>query len=72
MGWRDIRIADRFTGTTTDAFLAPLASLRTIDTRMAMPEKNDFSKDMVGARFHTFPAGLTPACVEFNVLRLQV
>jgi hypothetical protein len=72
MGWRYIRIKDSLIGTTTDAFLAPCACLRMIDTSMAMLEEDNFSKDLVRTCFHTFPAGLTPACGEFNILRLQV
>jgi hypothetical protein len=43
-----------------------------IDMSMTMLEKDNFSKDMAGTGFHTFPAGLAPASVEFDILRLQV
>ena len=49
MGRRHIRVKDGLIGTIKDAFLAPFACLRMIDTSMAMLENIDFSKDMVRA-----------------------
>ena len=72
MGGRHIRVADRPIGTAIHAFLAALARLRMIDARMAMIEKDYLPKNTVWTRLHTFPAGLTFAAVEFNVLRVRV
>ena len=72
MDGRHIRVADRLVGTTIYAFLAPLACLRMIDVRMAMIEKDYFSKNTVRACLDTIQAGPTFAAVEFNVLRIRV
>lgn len=71
-GWRNIYVADGCIGTNTDAFLASFACLGMIDMRVSMLEKHDLSKDLVGAYFHAFPAGLAFAGVDRNKLRAQM
>jgi hypothetical protein len=59
-------------GTNADAFLASLAGLRKIDANVTMPEQDDFPEDLLGARFHAFPAGLAAFGVDFDVLRTHM
>ena len=66
---RNIQIADGRLRTTPDAFFAAFAILGMIDMHMAMLEKNDFSKDVVGTCLHAFPTGLAPAGIDLNEFR---
>jgi hypothetical protein len=66
---RNIQITDGRLRTTPDAFFTAFAILGMIDMHMAMLEKNDFSKDVVGTCLHAFPTGLAPAGIDLNEFR---
>jgi len=63
---RNIQIADGRLRATPDALFAALACLSMLDMRMAVLEKDSFSKNVVGTCSHAFPTGLAPAGIDLN------